>query len=28
LWHCLKKGVRYDEAVHVENRRRALGIAA
>lgn len=28
LWHCLKKGVRYDEAVHVENRRRALGMAA
>lgn len=28
LWHCLKKGVLYDEAVHVQNRRRALGIAA
>ena len=24
LWHCLRKGVRYDETVHVENRRRAL----
>ena len=28
LWHCLKKGVLYDEAVHVENRRKALGMAA
>jgi transposase len=28
LWHCLRKGVLYDEAVHVENRRRALGRAA
>jgi transposase len=25
LWHCLKKGVRYDEAIHVANRNRALG---
>ena len=28
LWHCLRKGVRYDEAVHAENRRRALAPAA
>jgi hypothetical protein len=28
LWHCLKKGGRYGEAVHVENRRRALGMPA
>lgn len=27
LWHCLNKGVRYDEAVHVANRNRALGKA-
>lgn len=25
LWHCLKRGVLYDEAVHVANRNRALG---
>jgi hypothetical protein len=25
LWHCLDKGVLYDEAVHVANRNRALG---
>ena len=24
LWHCLRKGVRYDEAVHTTNRNRAL----
>ncbi len=24
LWHCLRKGVRYDEALHVANRNRAL----
>lgn len=24
LWHCLRKGVRYDEAVHIANRNRAL----
>ncbi len=24
LWHCLRKGVRYDEAIHVANRKRAL----
>jgi transposase len=24
LWHCLRKGVLYDEAVHVANRERAL----
>jgi transposase len=24
LWHCLHKGVRYDEEIHAENRRRAL----
>jgi transposase len=28
LWHCLHKGVLYDEAVHVANRNRALGRAA
>jgi hypothetical protein len=28
LWHCLRKGVRYDEAVHVANRNRALGKVA
>lgn len=28
LWHCLRRGVRYDEAVHVANRNRALGRAA
>jgi transposase len=26
LWHCLTKQVHYDEAVHVANRNRALGI--
>src|SRR5439155_26623076 len=25
LWHCLHRGVLYDEAVHVANRDRALG---
>lgn len=25
LWHCLRKGVLYDEAIHVANRNRALG---
>jgi transposase len=25
LWHCLRRGVLYDEAVHVANRNRALG---
>jgi transposase len=25
LWHCLDKGVLYDEATHVANRNRALG---
>ena len=25
LWHCLTKGVPYDESVHVANRNRALG---
>ena len=24
LWHCLRKGVRYEEKIHAENRRRAL----
>jgi transposase len=24
LWHCLRKGVRYDEATHVANRERSL----
>ena len=28
LWHCLRRGVRYDEATHVANRNRALGRAA
>ncbi|HWO62408.1 MAG TPA: transposase [Umezawaea sp.] len=28
LWHCLTKGVLYDEAVHVANRNRAPGRAA
>jgi transposase len=28
LWHCLRKGVCYDEATHVANRNRALGKAA
>jgi transposase len=28
LWHCLRKGVRYDEGTHVENRRRAMAAAA
>ena len=28
LWHCLTKGVRYDEDLHVANRNRALGRAA
>jgi hypothetical protein len=28
LWHCLRKGVRYDEAVHAANRNRALGNVA
>lgn len=28
LWHCLHKGMRYDEAIHVANRRRALERAA
>jgi hypothetical protein len=27
LWHCLSRGVLYDEAVHVANRNRALGRA-
>lgn len=27
LWHCLRKGVMYNEAVHVANRNRALGRA-
>ena len=25
LWHCLRKGALYDEAVHVDTRNRALG---
>jgi transposase len=25
LWHCLQKGVLYDEAIHAANRNRALG---
>lgn len=25
LWHCFRKGVLYDEAVHVANRNKALG---
>lgn len=24
LWHCLRKGVRYDEATHVANRTKAI----
>ena len=28
LWHCLNKGVLYDEAIHTTNRNRALGHAA
>lgn len=28
LWHCLTKGMPYDEATHVANRNRALGRAA
>ncbi|MGH9059528.1 MAG: transposase, partial [Acidimicrobiales bacterium] len=28
LWHCLTKGVAYDESIHVANRNRALGRAA
>lgn len=28
LWHCLTKGVHYDEATHVANRNRALNKAA
>jgi transposase len=28
LWHCLSRGVLYDEAVHVANRKRALGVSA
>jgi transposase len=28
LWHCLDKGVRYNEAVHAANRNRALRSAA
>lgn len=28
LWHCLRKGVLYDESVHVANRNRALGTMA
>ena len=28
LWHCLHKGVRYDENVHAAHRNRALGLAA
>jgi transposase len=28
LWHCLHRGVHYDEAVHLSNRNRALGRAA
>lgn len=27
LWHCLRKGVLYDEATHVANRNRAMGRA-
>ncbi len=27
LWHCLRKGVLYEEAIHVANRNRALGRA-
>lgn len=28
LWHCLHKGIRYNERIHVANRNRALGRAA
>jgi hypothetical protein len=28
MWHCLTHHVRYDEATHVANRNRALGLAA
>jgi transposase len=28
LWHCLTRGIHYDEDVHVANRNRALGRAA
>ena len=28
LWHCLHKGIHYDEAIHTANRNRALGRAA
>ncbi len=28
LWHCLHKGVTYDESIHVANRNRALGRVA
>jgi transposase len=28
LWHCLQRGLRYDEATHVTNRNRALHRAA
>jgi transposase len=28
LWHCLRRGVHYDEAVHAANRRRGLSTAA
>lgn len=28
LWHCLTRGVRYDEATHVANRNRALAHAS
>jgi len=28
LWHCLQKGVLYDESVHLANRNRALGSLA
>jgi hypothetical protein len=28
LWHCPRKGICYDEAVHVANRNRALGSIA
>jgi hypothetical protein len=27
LWHCLTKGVRYNDTVHVANRNRALNTA-
>jgi len=28
LWHCLTRGVRYDESTHRANRNRALAKAA